>query len=94
MRGLIPIAVQDAYWDRCYSLDNAVEVYFYPCPSPGDAAIDAETIDAILANPEIASSLREWTSISRVVGETLTGPQQLLGRDILQRIDSARGGTQ
>jgi hypothetical protein len=41
----------------------------------------------ILATAEIVPSLREWTSIARVVGESLTQPQQALGVDILQRID-------
>ncbi|MEE4160901.1 MAG: hypothetical protein V2I25_00240 [Woeseiaceae bacterium] len=92
VRGLIPIQFQDDYWDHCYSLDNAIEVYLYPCPSTGGVTIDAATIDAILANPDVASSLREWTSIARVVGETLTGPQQALGHDILQRIDGTGSG--
>ena len=87
VRGLIPINVQDAYWDRCYSLEDAIEVYFYPCPAPGDLTIEAAKIEEILASPDIARSLREWTSIARIVGETLAGPQQALGNDILRHID-------
>jgi hypothetical protein len=86
VRSLIPIDVQDAYWKYCYSLEDAVEVYLYPCPPQTDAAIEPAEVQAILANPEIAQSLREWTSIARVVGETLTEPQQALGDDILNRL--------
>ena len=87
VRGLIPIAVQDAYWAHCYSLEDAVEVYLYPCPVPDDVAIEPAKIQEILIYPAIAQGLREWTSIARVVGATLTGPQQALGNDILNRID-------
>jgi hypothetical protein len=87
VRGLIPIDAQDAYWERCYSPEEAIEVYIYPCPPPGDIAIDPAKIDEILATPEIAPSLREWTTLSRVVGELLTEPQQTLGEDILKHID-------
>lgn len=87
VRGLIPIDAQDAYWDQCYSLEDAVELYLYPCSPPNDVAIDAAKIQGILADPEIARSLREWTSIALVVAETLSGPQQELGNDILSRID-------
>lgn len=87
VRGLIPIDVQDAYWEQCYRLVDAVEVYLDPCPSPGGVAIEAERLEEIFANPAIVPSLREWTSIVRVVGETLTEPQQTLGDDILKRID-------
>jgi hypothetical protein len=88
VRGLLPIDAQDAYWGQCYSIEDAVEVYLYPCPSADDISIDPARIEEILANPDIARSLREWTSIARVVGETLTGPQQALGDDILKRIGS------
>ena len=88
VRGLIPIKAQDAYWDQCYSLEDAFEVYLYPCTPPDDVAIDAPRIQEILTDPEIVRSLREWTSIALVVAETLSGPQQALGNDILDRIDA------
>jgi len=85
-RGLIPIDVQDAYWNKCYSLVDAVEVYLYPCPPPDDIVIDPVKIQQILDDPEIAKSLREWTSVTRLVAETLSGPQQELGNNILSHI--------
>jgi hypothetical protein len=54
VRGLIPIEAQDAYWDRCYSIEDAVEVYLYPCSPPDDIAIDPAKIADILTDPEIA----------------------------------------
>ena len=91
VRRLIPIDVQDAYWQHCYSLEEAIELYRYPCPVPDDLSIDPAKVDEILANPEIVPALREWTSIARVVGTTLTEPQKALGEDILRRIDGDAG---
>lgn len=88
VRGLIPIDAQDAYWDRCFSLQDAVEAYVYPCPPPADPVIDPSEIAGILAHPEIARNLREWTTISRVIGESLIGHQQALGNEILEQIAS------
>ena len=87
VRGLIPIGLQDAYWERCYSLEDAIEVYLYPCSPPDGQTIDPALIQEILADPGVLPSLREWTSIALVVAETLTEPQMALGNDILDRID-------
>jgi hypothetical protein len=87
VRGLLPIDLQDAYWDHCYSIEDAIEVYSHPCPAPHDLSIDPAKIAEVLANPEIVPTLREWTSIARVVGTTLTEPQKSLGEDILERLD-------
>lgn len=86
-RRLIPIDVQDAYWERCYRLEDAVEIYLSPCPAAEDFPIDPAEVEEILANPELVPSLREWTSIALVVGTTLTKPQTVLGGDILRQID-------
>lgn len=87
VRNLIPIDVQDAYWERCYSVEDAIEVYLYPCPAPGDIAIEPAKIVEILAHPEIAPSLREWTSNARNIGKILNEPLQALGDDVLKRIN-------
>lgn len=89
VRGLIPIKAQDAYWERCYSIEEAIETYLDPCPVPDELRLDPKRIGEILANPEIASTLREWTTIVLVVGATTTEPQKALGDEILQRIDEA-----
>jgi len=87
VRGLIPIHLQDLYWERCYSFEEAVERYLYPCPAPENLKIESDEIDEILVHPDFLPSLREWTSMSRIVGTTLTEPQKLLGEDILNHID-------
>ena len=86
-RRLIPIVVQDLYWERCYKLEDAVVLYLSPCPTPENFSIDPAEVEKILANSEIVPSLREWTSIALVVGTTLTEPQKALGSDILRQID-------
>ena len=57
-------------------------------PIAGRDLADPAELAAILEHPDVAPSLREWTTISRVVGEVLTGAQQDLGNDSLQRIGS------
>lgn len=91
VRGLIPIELQDIYWQRCYTIENAVEIYFYPCVGPDNMDIDAGVIDDILKNEELVSSLREWTSIARVVGDSMVNQQQEVGAEILKAIDGEEG---
>lgn len=87
VRRLIPIKLQDEYWKGCYSLDDAIEVYFYPCAQPDNLVIDPAQINQILTHAEIALTLREWTSLARVIGETLSDPPQVIGAEILKRLD-------
>ena len=89
VRRLIPVRAQDAYWDTCYSLEDAIEVYHYPCATPEGFSIDPLKVDAILRNRELVASLQEWTSIARIVGITLSEPQKAVGDEILRRIDGA-----
>lgn len=92
VRGLIPIGLQDIYWHRCYTVENAVEIYFFPCEPPEALEIDADEINKILKDVEIASSLREWTSIARIVAENMVNQQQKIGNEILAAIDDAKQG--
>lgn len=87
VRRLVPIDVQDAYWAHCFNIVEAVEHYLSPCPVSDDFSIDPAKVGEILAHAEIAPTLREWTSIARVVGTTLVEPQIALGKDILRQID-------
>jgi hypothetical protein len=91
VRRLVPIDIQDAYWDRCYSLEDAVEVYLFPCPPPDDVVIGSGETEKILAHPEIAPTLRNWTSLSRIVGDIMAEQQAALGQEILEQIDDGRG---
>jgi hypothetical protein len=88
VRRRIPISVQDAYWDQCYRLDDAVEIYIYPCAPPPGVSVDPAIVAGILSDPEIVAALREWTSIARVVGEVLTEPQRSVGEELIRRIEA------
>ncbi len=94
IRSLMPIAWQDAYWDACFVQSDGMEEYRQPCaPPPGDLDIDPERVAQILAHPELATTLREWTSIARVVGNTQTSGQQEAASEILAAIDRREGMT-
>ena len=92
VRSLMPIAWQDAYWEACFVQSGGMEEYRHPCaPPPGELYIDPEQVAQILAHPDIATTLREWTSIARVVGNTQTSAQQEAASQILAAIDRREG---
>ena len=94
VRSLMPIAWQDAYWDTCFVQSDGAEAYRQPCaPPPRELDIDPERVAQILAHPELATTLREWTSIARVVGNTQTSAQQEAASEILAAIDRREGMT-
>ncbi|MBT8471414.1 MAG: hypothetical protein KJN99_02355, partial [Marinicaulis sp.] len=66
VRRLIPIELQDAYWDQCYRFDRGVETYVDPCPVPDGVIVESALVDRIFAHPELAQSLREWVSLARI----------------------------
>tara|TARA_R110002049_G_scaffold271610_1_gene448842 strand:+ start:259 stop:1029 length:771 start_codon:yes stop_codon:yes gene_type:complete len=91
VRRRIPIQLQDAYWQACYVEDDGFEVYLWPCPTPNGLVVDPQIVADILSGDAIKQSLREWTSIARVLGETLVGPQQETAARLLQAIDGKTG---
>lgn len=90
VRRRIPIELQDSYWGQCYQEIGSIEVYQYPCEQPATlTAIDPELVQDILADPEITSTLREWTSIARLTGIGLVTLQPALAEQIFASIDAA-----
>ena len=74
VRRRIQIALQDAYWNHCYSL------------KPEGIVVDPAAINSILSDTEIMSALREWTSVARVISEALA-EQHTRSDTILAAID-------
>ena len=88
VRRLIPIELQDEYWAACFTEAGSIEIYADPCPSPaGLPPIEQAVAERILADREVMASLREWTSIARQSGNSLTTLQQDLAAEITQAID-------
>jgi len=86
VRRRIQIALQDAYWNHCYSLNAGLELYLDPCPKPEGIVVDPAAINSILSDSEIMSALREWTSVARVISEALA-EQHTRSDAILAAID-------
>jgi hypothetical protein len=90
VRSVLPIKLQDAYWDHCYSLTSGIERYFVPCAPPDGIAVDPAMVESILTDADLMSALREWTSIARVIGASLA-PLSSTGESILAEIDNTAG---
>jgi hypothetical protein len=88
VRGLIPIKIQDAYWQHCFLNNGKAEIYLYPCPEPARLTINTEFLDKLINNAELMASLREWASIIKVIGEDLVGQQKMQGWAIIEAIDN------
>lgn len=76
VRQQIPITLQDAYWENCFIIRDRVEIYLLPCEKPDGLQIDPDAVNTILTDPYIATTLREWTSMARLTGETLVESSQ------------------
>jgi hypothetical protein len=94
VRRRIPVSLQDVYWDECFEEASGFEVYADPCPAPdGSLPLNERELRSILADAELMSTLREWTSIARVTGQGLTTEQLELAEEIVASIDAARTGS-
>ncbi len=52
-RGLIPAAVDEAYWTTCYDLMDVIEtINFDDCPPAISNAAATQAVDAIIRHPE------------------------------------------
>lgn len=90
VRRRIPIELQDSYWSHCFEEVGSIEIYRYPCEKPATVTtIDSELIQDVLADPEIITTLREWTSIARLTGNGLVTLQPALAAEITSSIDGS-----
>lgn len=71
VRQRIPIKLQDAYWNNCFVINDRIEIYLSPCQRPDGVIIDPDVINVIFDDPDIMTTLREWTSMARLTGKTL-----------------------
>lgn len=88
VRQLLPIDLQDQYWQYCFSEDGGNERYLYPCAESKDAdRIDQAMIEKMLENTQLALLLREWTSIARVTGNALALDQSAAAQAAINAIE-------
>lgn len=90
VRQLLPIDLQDQYWQNCYVQEGGNERYLYPCPEPKDAEwIDPAMIERVMGNSQLALLLREWTSVARVTGNALVVDQSEAAQAAIDAITPA-----
>ena len=71
VRSNLPVAVHEAYWSSCWSLEASVETIRYQdCPAAVSNEVAAQVVGTILQHPEIRTTLTFWLSeITPTAGE-------------------------
>ena len=71
VRSILPVAVHEAYWSTCWSLESGVETIRYEdCPPAVSNNVAAEVVKSIQQHPAIRSTLTFWLSeITPTAGE-------------------------
>jgi hypothetical protein len=92
VRRLLPIGLQDSYWESCFIEEAMSEVYKYPCNRPvGIEPVHPNVVVQVLRDPDLMMTLREWTSIARMSGNALVTDHQGAARDAIVFIDQIIG---
>jgi len=73
VRGLIPLAAHQPYWQNCFQLVNGEETYLETCPPGVPPAVSAAAIRAIRAHPEIRPTLTQWAGFAGGYTQSLNG---------------------
>ncbi|NNL89391.1 MAG: hypothetical protein HKP25_09995 [Marinicaulis sp.] len=60
VRQLIPLSVQEYYWQMCWDLTGGVETYVLDCPKGVTDDVAARTVDEIISDRKIKRHLTEW----------------------------------
>lgn len=73
IRGLIPVRAQQAMWTDCHGGVGGIETFNNNCPAgiPMDQATRA--VEKIRSNPDILSTLTQWTSTGAPIVKYLGG---------------------
>ena len=62
IRQLIPLSVQQFYWEHCYDYSRGVETLLLDCPEGISNEMAAQVIKTIVSRPDIKLQLTEWAS--------------------------------
>ncbi|MEM6898940.1 MAG: hypothetical protein AAF583_04120 [Pseudomonadota bacterium] len=87
VRRLIPVALQDAYWSECYSIDGGIEIYVDPCPQSVSDEEAQAAIAGVSAHPEIFPTLTEWAGYTPTIANIL-GSQNTAADRVIEAIDA------
>ncbi|MFT4630924.1 MAG: hypothetical protein ACI8PV_002057, partial [Dinoroseobacter sp.] len=92
VRRLIPLEIQEYYWEHCYSFINGVENYLLDCPKGAGDDFISKTVENIVSNSEIKPSLTGWTS--HIIDATVLGGQNIDAMLAISLIDVELGHRQ
>jgi hypothetical protein len=89
VRRLIPLEIQEYYWEHCYSTLNGLETYIMDCPKSEVIADDFTTqaVKSIVGNTEIKPTLTGWTSYI-IAAPTSLGDQNTVAKLAISLIDA------
>lgn len=87
VRRLVPLEVQEHYWEHCYSAVNGLELYKMDCPMDISTDFISQTVENIVGNEEIKPHLTEWTS-SIIGAPSSLGDQNIAAQLAISLIDA------
>jgi hypothetical protein len=73
IRGLVPYAVQEYVWAKCWRQRAGADQELIDCPSPIPEAEAAAIVDGLRAQPELLKELRFWRTQMHISVQILHG---------------------
>ncbi len=90
VRGLIPVAAQQAMWSACHNARGGIEEFNSDCSPDVTVEEAARAVEAIRANPDIARTLTQWTASGAAIVKYL-GVQNDEALQAIDAIDAELG---
>lgn len=90
VRGLTPSVASAQVWAKCHKAPSFDEQYLFDCKSPMAEANAQKVLDAYLADPQLLSELRYWTT-NLEVSMTLIRLNLKAARELTARLPSENG---
>jgi len=87
VRRLIPLEIQEYYWEHCYSAVNGLEYYKRDCLMAVADDFTSQIVENIVGNIEIKPHLTEWTS-SIISTPSSLGDQNIAAQLAISLIDA------
>lgn len=87
VRRLIPLEIQEHYWEHCYSAVDGLEYYKLDCAKTGSDGLNSQIVENIIGNIEIQPHLTEWTSSIASTPTSWLGEQNSTAQLAISLID-------
>ncbi len=86
-RSLIPVGTQRVLWLGCHDSEATIETFDKDCPSGVSDEAARKAVDAILAEPDLARTLTQWTAVG-VPRDRFLADQNGLAAEAIAAIDA------